>query len=43
MDDDFDDLGGDELDFEGTPEDDRDALSLLLADNPANEGTAIWE
>lgn len=40
---DYDDLAGDELDFEGSAQDDGDALSLLLADDPANEGAAIWD
>ena len=43
MDYDFDDLAGDELDFDGNTQDDGDALSLLLAENPANEGAAIWD
>lgn len=43
MDYDFDDLAGDELDLDGNTQDDGDALSLLLADNPANEGAAIWD
>lgn len=43
MEDDFDDLAGDELDFEDSTQDDGDALSLLLAENPANQGAAIWD
>lgn len=43
MDYDFDDLAGDELDFEANTHDEGEALSLLLAENPANEGAAIWE
>lgn len=40
---DFDELAGDELDFEDSTQDDSDALSLLLAENPANQGAPVWD
>lgn len=43
MDYDFDELAGDELDFDGDTHDADDALSLLLAEHPANEAAAIWD
>ncbi len=43
MNQDFDDLAGDEFDFEEGMQDDGEALSLLLAEHPANEGAAIWD
>lgn len=43
MDDDFDDLAGDELDFEERTQDEGDALSLLLAANAVEEGAAVWD
>jgi hypothetical protein len=33
----------DDLDFEADAQDDGDALSLLLAETPANQGAALWE
>ncbi len=43
MEHDFDDLVGDELDFEGDAQDDGDALNLLFAENPANDGAPVWD